>query len=253
MKTTVAALLLASALAACATAPLTADETSRTQQVATTVRPPATLTGAFVVTDQRNPDATRVRPVPIGLAGGFSCFVGITQLGDTAFAADRVARLENALAQAFPGHTGEPLVVRRYDIFLNRGAEADAAAWGAAMGSVGVFGASGTPGNNAPQIWRRPKCGPDRMHSGWFDQSDLTNNRPPITIDIDVTVFGRDYVVNAARSPELDLDRLGVMHLEESQAFSAMLQQTMDFADARLVAAVRANQPAPTQDPPATP
>ncbi len=253
MKNALLALALLSGLAACASASLTADETARTQLVAATLQPPAASTDAFHITNQRDPEATLVRLVPIGWAGGFSCFVGITQLGDAGFSPDRIARLENALAQAFPGQRSE-LIVRRYDIYLNRGAEADAASMSAAMGSVGLYGATGTPGNDAPQIWRRPKCGADRMHSGWFDSADLANNNPPITIDIAVSVFGRDYVVNAARSPELPLERLGVAQLNDSPAFQAMVQQAMMFANERLVAAIQSDQGAtPTPQPPVSP
>jgi hypothetical protein len=169
--------------------------------------------------------------------------MGIWQLGDEGFAADRVARLENALARAFPDRRDRAgLVVRRYDIYLNSGAEADAAAWGAAMGSVGVFGAGGTPGLDEERIWRTPKCGRDRMHSGWFDPGDLTNNNPPLTIELDVTVFGQNYTVNAAHSPELNLSRLGLSRrLQESPAFAVMVQHATDKANARLIERISAS------------
>ena len=181
--------------------------------------------------------------VPIGWAGGFSCNVGISQLGDNGYAPDRLARLENALATAYPDtQKGSELIVRRYDIYINRGAEADAVAWGAAMGSVGVFGAGGTPGDNNPQIWRSPKCARERMAGGWFSTQDLTNNTTPITVDIDVTVFDRNQVVNAALSPSLQGTDFQVVSTGRATtpALDALLQQAMDKANKRLIAQIGA-------------
>ena len=75
------------------------------------------------------------------------------------------------------------------------------------------------------------------MHSGWFDPSDLTNNFPPITVEIDINVFGQDYSVNAANTSEMHIAYLGV---GASPAFNAMLQTTMDKANSRLIKAIQA-------------
>lgn len=183
----------------------------------------------------------------VGWAGGFSCFVGITQLGSALFGTDRIPRLEKALSEAFPDRLADKaLIIRRYDIFLNRGAEADSAAAAAAFGSVGIFGAGGTPGLKADHVWRRPKCGRDRMVNGWFDPADLTNNNPPLSVELDVTVFGQNYAFNTGHSPELPPERLGVDRLEQSEAFGVIIQHLMSTVEARLVEKINGSVKAPT-------
>jgi hypothetical protein len=230
-------------VSACATS-ISPEMQARIDAVGATAQPAAAPSGLFAVADQRHPDSLKVRQVPIGWAGGFSCNVGISQLGDDGFAPDRLARLENALAKAFPyAAKGAALLVRRYDIYINRGAEADAVAMGAAMGSVGVFGVGGTPDANSLQVWRAPKCGQEKMAGGWFSTADLSNNTTPITVDIDVTVFGRSHVVNAALSPELPAkDFLAISTRGASPALNALLQQAMDKANNRLIDAIDAKQ-----------
>lgn len=94
------------------------------------------------------------------------------------------------------------------------------------------------------------------MTHGWFDPRDLTNNMPPITIDIDVTVFGRQHVINAAHSPEVDFYRLNYTYGLESDypearaAMEATLQQAMAKAHARLIESIGAvDQPVAPHDP----
>ena len=233
---------LAFCLAGCASTPLSPEESARLEMVASRLRPPATLSGTFSIVDQRKRDATKYNVNLTGLAGGFSCLDGVLQLGDAVFAADRIARLENALAEAFPGKSG-PLIVRRYDIYLNQESESRALGWAAARASVGIYSSLGMPDVKASDIWRAPKCGRDRMHSGWFDPSELTNNFPPITIEVDVNVFGKDYLINSASSPEMSIPYLGV---GASPAFNAMLQSTMEKANSRLIKAVQADSPTTT-------
>jgi hypothetical protein len=231
-------------LGACAATPLGPEELARIDSFASMADAPRTAPGVFEVRSERSPEALKMRPVPIGWAGGFSCNLGVTQMGDDAWARDRIARLEQALVDAFPGKAeGEVLSVRRYDIYVNRGAEADAQAWGAAMGSVGMFGVVGTPDTAAEKIWRAPKCAREKMAGGWFDPADLTGNAEPITVDIDVSVFGGDFVVNAAHSPELN----GRLFVEaagtQPQALEAMFQKTMAKAHQRLVDMITAARP----------
>ena len=227
---------LAFCVAGCASTPLSPEEISRLEMVASRLKPAATLSGTFSIVDQRKRDATKYNVNLTGLAGGFSCLDGVLQLGDSVFAADRIARLENTLAEAFPGQPS-PLIVRRYDIYLNQEAESRALGWAAASGSVGIYSSPGMKDVKAPQVWRTPKCGRDRMHSGWFDPSDLTNNFPPITVEIDINVFGQDYSVTAANTSEMHIAYLGV---GASPAFNAMLQTTMDKANSRLIKAIQA-------------
>jgi hypothetical protein len=238
---------LAFCFAGCASVPVSPEEQARLDTIASRIKPPATLSGAFSIDDQRKPDAKKFRNDMTGLAGGFSCFLGIFQLGDSKFAADRIARLENALAEAFPGRSG-PLIVRRYDIYLNQGSEVTTGVWSAAIG--GALGAAAASGGlvgsgdvNAPKVWRKPKCDRERMHSGWFDPNDLTSNYPPLTVELDVSVFGQDYSVNAAHSSEMVIQPYGVM---PSPVLEAILQTTMDKANARLVKAIQANSPPKT-------
>lgn len=230
---------LAFCVAGCASTPLSPEEISRLEMVASRLKPPATLSGNFSIVDQRKPNATKDEFDLTGWAGGFSCALGVTQLGDINFAADRIARLENALAEAFPGKSG-PLIVRRYDIYLNQEAEAKAVGWAAASASVGGYGAPGTPDMKSPNIWRAPKCGRDRMQSGWFDPSDLTNNYPPFTVEIDVNVFGQDYSVSAAESSEINIAYFAIMRIVHSPLLHAMLQTTMDKGNSRLIKAIQA-------------
>lgn len=245
MRHILAAMAFAVLGAGCAT-PLTPQELSALDAISALRDPIATSPGAFHVEDRREPDMVRTRIYPIGWAGGFSCHTGLWQLGDDHFAPDRLARLEAALAAAFPARHGEgAIIVQRYDIILNGSAEAEAVAMGAAFGSVGVFGVGGTPGENAPQIWRAPKCGGDRMQVGWFDPADLATNHKPVVVGISANVFGRDYTVNAAYAPAVSPDRLGVSHYERSPAFHVFVQRAMALAEQRLVQAVAANEPAP--------
>lgn len=233
---------LAFCVAGCASTPLSPEEISRLEVVASRLKPPASLSGTFSIVDQRKRDATKFNVNLTGWAGGFSCLDGVLQLGDSVFAADRIARLENALAEAFPGKSG-PLIVRRYDIYLNQESESRAIGWAAASASVGLYSGQGMPDVRATQLWRAPKCGRDRMQSGWFDPSELSNNFPPITVEIDVNVFGQDYLINAANSSEMNIPYLGV---GTSPAFNAMLQSTMDKANSRLIKSIQANSPTTT-------
>jgi hypothetical protein len=84
------------------------------------------------------------------------------------------------------------------------------------------------------------------MHSGWFDPADLTNNYPPITVDLDVSVFGRAYTINAAYSPDVDLTGAGMSRggVQAMPAFTAMVQRAMDKANARLIEKMSASTPA---------
>ncbi|GIU67575.1 hypothetical protein [Candidatus Phycosocius spiralis] len=234
---------LALCVVGCVSTPLSPEEQSRLDMFASRLKPPATLSGTFSIVDQRKRDATKFDINLTGWAGGFSCFDGVTQLGDSVFAADRIARLENALAEAFPGQAGN-LIIRRYDIYLNQEAESSALTWSVVTASFGLYGGYWMEDVKAPKIWRAPKCGRDRMHSGWFDPSELTNNFPPITVEIDVNIFGQDYSINAATSSEMKIAYPGV---RPSPAFNAMLQSTMDKGNSRLINAIRAKPPAKTE------
>jgi hypothetical protein len=90
------------------------------------------------------------------------------------------------------------------------------------------------PDSEAVQITRRPRCERERMRGGWFDPSDLTNNTPPVTVDLDVTVFGQDVAI----SPDVDFLQLGFFNENEpsiKRAQEATLQRAMAHAHARLV------------------
>lgn len=232
-------------LGGCATA-LSPETIAHLDRIGATASPPASQSGVLTITEQRDPDATRLRPVPVGIAGGFSCNLGVGQLGDTAYAADRIARLENALAAAFPNPPGgATVIVRRYDIYLNHSQETNSETMNAAFGG-GVIAAAIAPMPNAaaPQITRRPRCERERMRGGWFDATDLTNNFPPVTVEIEANVFGQDYAVNSAYSPEINLLALSAEYAgaEPSvrRATEAVLQRAMDKANTRLVDVIRA-------------
>tara|TARA_R100001086_G_scaffold245403_1_gene176269 strand:+ start:529 stop:1443 length:915 start_codon:yes stop_codon:yes gene_type:complete len=237
LKNILAILCVAVLACGCASVPeLTADEQLVVDQFAANLETGAVPTGKIKIVDERDPKLVKTRLVPVGIAGGFSCFIGITRLGPDFFAADRVTRLENAVMEAYPGLAKEnaELIVRRYEIFLNRGAEANAQQWNIAVG--GVVGALiGSVNVDKEEIWREPRCDSERMHSGWFDPADLNNNLPPITVEVDMSLLGRDYKVNAAHSPELYLERLGVLKLEDSPAFAVMVQRTEDKVTERLI------------------
>ena len=234
MKHILIAALLA-LIAGCAAGP-SRETYDRLDQLAATQEPRAVSRGVFVVTDERDPEARRSESLPLGIAGGFSCNLGITRLGDAMYAPDRIARLENALAEAFPDRApGSNLVVRRYDVFFNRGAEASTQTMGVAV--MGPLGAGAQPNYDNGRQWREPRCSRERMAGGWFDPVDLTNNYAPITIDLDVTVFGRDYAINAAVSPEVDLTTPG-----GTLAREAVIQQAMHRIEDRLIAAINASQ-----------
>ncbi|MGC3982683.1 MAG: hypothetical protein QM808_15650 [Steroidobacteraceae bacterium] len=235
----------------CVTALLTPDLALKIEKLAGTMQPPAALSGAFVIRDERKPDSSKYRKMPLGLAGGFSCYMGITQLGYESFAPDRIARLDNALANAFPNRTGTELVIRRYDLYVNRGQEEDSANMAAATGGgvlVEMLKPSPTESSSGDvNITRAPKCVHEKMTGGWFDKSDLTNNNQPITIELDVTVFGRSYLVNSAFSPETNailpnLARLPPNHPQAQDAITATLQQAMSKAQARLIERISADQ-----------
>jgi hypothetical protein len=208
--------------------------------------------GKFRIVSERDPKATNVRLVPLGVAGGFSCNIGIMQLGDSQFAKDRLARLERALLDAFPNEQPSDLIIRRYDLYANHGQEVWSATLSMGIGGAigGAIAASQGP-QDGPEIKRKPKCEAENMKGGWFDKADLTSNAAPFVIDLDVTVFGKPYKINAARSPELDLTYPGRDELQHSPATAAMLQWTMTKAHERLVAAIRADHPlAPEPIPP---
>ncbi|GIU65962.1 hypothetical protein PsB1_0116 [Candidatus Phycosocius spiralis] len=116
-------------------------------------------------------------------------------------------------------------------------------ALGAAAASGGLVGSGDV---NAPTVWRKPRCDRERMHSGWFDPSDLTSNYPPVTVELDVSVFGQNYSINAAHSSEIVIETYGVIPMQKSPVFNAILQTTMDKANARLVKAIQANSPPKT-------
>jgi hypothetical protein len=245
MKKYLAAACAAFALGACATT-ISPEVQARIDQIGATASAPAAPSGALAITDQRAPEALRVREVPVGIAGGFSCNLGVSQLGDARFAADRIARLENALAAAFPDRaSGASLIVRRYDVYLNHSAETNSQVVATGFGGGALAGAiAPSPDSASVQITRRPRCERERMLGGWFERADLTNNMPPITVEIDVNVFGRDYTVNSAFSPDLDLFVVNAAYDDEDpslhRAAEAVLQQAMEKANTRLIERIRA-------------
>lgn len=236
-------------LAGCATS-MSAEMTARLEQLGATATPPASRSGMIAITDRRDPEATRVRYTPLGIAGGFSCNIGILRLGDTLYAPDRIARLENAIAAAFPNRLeGATLVVRRYDIHLNHSAESNAQNVSAAMGG-GLLTAAIAPTPSAGAPTRAPRCERDRMLAGWYETSDLTNNFPPIVVEIDATVFGQDIAINSATSPEVNLFGLAIMnpsHMEGAPlraAVEASVQRAQERANARFIERLAAATPA---------
>jgi hypothetical protein len=236
-------------LSACATKPLSPEMVARLDRIASTREPAVTPVTSVSVVDLREPKSRRLAAAPMGIAGGLSCNMGVDRLGDEAFAADRIARMEAALGSAFSDRlSGSTIIVRRYDIYLNHTAESNSANLNAAFGG-GLLAAAIAPYPNAdsPQVTRVARCGRDRMQHGWFDQSDLSNNNPPVTVDLDVTVLGGDYAVNSALSPEVDFFSLGYGYGRETRpeahgALEATVQHAMAKAEARLVAQVAANQ-----------
>lgn len=223
----------------CATA-TSPELLAQIDQVAATAQPASTETRTFKIVDERSEDAADYGLVSLGWAGGFSCFLGVTQFGHSRVAADRLIRLENQMAAALPdAPAGSPLVVRRYDIYLNAGAEAHAANMNLAFGAAGIPSAFSAPDQKAPEIWRKPRCNRDKMEKGWFDSADLVDNGPPVVVEIDVSVLGKDYEVNASTSPALygalfNVNRNGA----NWAAIEAVLQTAMDKANQRLLAAI---------------
>lgn len=234
MMRVLTAVLLA-VLAACAAGP-SRETYDQLDQITATQEPRVTSRGVFVVVYERDPEARRTESLPLGIAAGFSCNLGVTRLGEAMYAPDRIARLENALADAFPDRApGSTLVVRRYDVYFNRGAEASTQTTGVAV--MGPLGAGARPNYDSGRQWREPRCSRERMAGGWFDPADLTNNYAPITIDLDVTVFERAHVINVALSPEVDLTTPG-----GTLAREAIVQRAMYRLQDRLVAAINAAQ-----------
>jgi hypothetical protein len=242
MRISVLLAILAFSLTPASAAELTPEQEAQIGALTESLEPTATPTGALTIVESRDRNSRRVRPMPMGLAGGLSCNVGVFQLGDSTFAADRVARLENSIARANPGRTGE-LIVRRYDIYLNRSQEEDAASLSGAMASRGIFGVGGRVDYDDEQIWREPKCQRHRMSGGWFSPEDLSNNYPPITIEIEVTAYGQVISVNAAMSPPVNPSSIVVYFpavlTQTAPSFEAFLQLAMDRAHDRVVEAVR--------------
>jgi hypothetical protein len=227
---------------------LTPEQEASAIALSRSLAPPAEPSGAFVIEDVRARNTKRVRYLPMGALGGLSCNAGIVQLGDNGFASDRIARLENALSAAFPGERGN-LVVRRYDLYLNRGAETDRETRQMSMGVNTIVVTREPPLDYTAQaLWRRPKCDADRMLAGWFDSSDLTNNYPPIVAEIDVSVLGVDVRIGTAFSPDMDPQIIAVFvpgMFTTSPVFETMLQRAMNSANARVTEAISASRTPP--------
>ena len=120
---------------------------------------------------------------------GNACSQGVTEIGTDDFATDRLARLENALANAFEDQLLSNLVtVRSYRLFVNEAAEIDAVSAGDPTGVAGAFG-TGESGHHAiGTSLRKAKCSQEKTsQGGWFDRSKLTNYYPPHTAAVSYT------------------------------------------------------------------
>lgn len=227
-------------MAACAT-PLTEEEFATARDFAERAAPPVEAPGIMTIKDERPAKTRNSRIIQPGIAGGFSCVVGINQLGDDRFGADRLARLEAAIVAAFPERSrGETLTVRDYAIYRNANEEAVAAAYGAAAGATGLYSlARPVPGQNEEAVWREPRCEAERTWAGWYPAEDLTNNLPPFTAQIDATVFGEDVKVHAGRSPSISDRVIAAGEQERLNPAELDVQSVMTAANRRFVQTLR--------------
>lgn len=236
------AFAIAALLAIGSCASTSSESAAKMNMLANNLLPPVTSPGLFGVQSERSPKAKDSKML-IAWTGAFSCISGITQLGDSKYASDRLLRLASELSAAFPNTpAGTPLIVRRYDIYFNRSEEDDQEAYRAGMAGIGLT-AIEIVRDDPTKIWRRAKCDKEKQSVGWFDQADISDNSNPITVDLNVRVFDRDYSVNAAISSELDAPALTAIQIGAGQvpAHEALVQKAMTRANTRLVEMIKAD------------
>jgi hypothetical protein len=226
------ALVCAVGLGACATA---SPEQKQAFAAFQAQAQPAVPAGAHPFIKDERPQHAREN-----YSGSFiisDCNYGVYNFGDKGGGVDRVARLEQPLVDAFgPDAAAQPATLRQYGIYVNRAQ----LLIGASTASTGLLGYAIGESLKGEGSGQRPKCKREKMAIGWFDQADLTNNFSPIVADIDITFRGKDYKINAAYSPPMEIPSASAK--SELPEWVAGIQAVMAKANARLIEAIKADE-----------
>lgn len=146
---------------------------------------------AIEIVDQREAGEDNQHTLSLAI---WNCEYMVTRVSDKKMPVARLQQFQAEVSAGLTGlHAGETLIVKRYAVYMNEGAQMTASAIGAGVG--GAIGGALAPKRLGP------KCSRDKMSAGWFDPSEVTTKKPPIIAEVTVQFRGKDYSARAAYTP----------------------------------------------------
>jgi hypothetical protein len=187
----------------------------------------------FQIRDARPPAELRSRTVSHLITG---CNFGIQIFGDLG-AGEQSPRLVR-LREQIEGRIGDnlagyELIVNRYQVSVYGGRSTEIAAISAALGGAGGAAIAGSVSREG----RSPRCSHEKMQAGWFDPADLEHPVSPIVVEIDATLEGITYHVDAAWS---DVRAFVNVKPSEPDERDRMMYAALDKANMRLIDRIEA-------------
>lgn len=165
--------------------------------------------GGITLIDARPPEDKKAEWLSTFIG---SCDNFIRRVGDEASVPTKMtllrSDLQSALGTTFPGAV---VTVQRYRIFLNMNAWIRAVNHGFGGLTADVFQGSA--------------CDREHTTGGWYAGSEVTNDEPPLIIEIGATTAGKDYSVRIVYSPKMQLEPGGFGAPDQAAEFFAALHR----------------------------
>ena len=142
-----------------------------------------------------------------------SCDYFVTRLGDKGMKITRIEKLTADLSDRLSTvNLDAPIYVEHYTLHLNAGVQMVNSAFNAAAGAFGGV-IRGNPANISA------RCPREKMKGGWFSNSEVRNDNPPLIADIEIRYKDRTFRARSVFSPEKQFnensknDKYGAMKL----------------------------------------
>ena len=139
---------------------------------------------ATPIVDQRAPEESKKHTLSLWIG---SCDYFVIRLDDAGMEKNRIDQLRDDLSRSLHKPLADTLYVKHYTLYYNAGVQMVGLAFAAVAGAVGAIAITSTRKVSAA------KCSRERMAGGWFDSSEVSNARPPLVGDVEVTYAGKTF------------------------------------------------------------
>jgi len=156
------------------------------------------------------------------------CDYGVYKLGDDRTDPPRMAYLHDYLVNLLGKQLhGKSLEVTRYTMYINR-----ASIWVAELRAKSRGGPD-LPDKVKPVMGSR--CPPEKMHGGYYADSEVTTTFSPVIIEIEATYDGRKLRVRSVYSPTRELPARNDSHPEDGAEYFVALRDANSELAKRMI------------------